>query len=147
MLQYHIRLAASGMRDGSPSDISTAERMAALDAYNNAWRDLSWSAYDKIDIPASGMPQFSDGLVVCPSHDKRSLTVHRLPSKLRGQEARHWTLAFDFAIVHFTLDASQDLLALVPVHATPSPSQWYAPPPHPAFTGRADQSNNASKKV
>jgi hypothetical protein len=109
--------------------LSTAERMAALDAYNEARRELAWSAYDTIDVPAAAssamMPQFSDGLVVCPARDRRALTVHRLPSKLRALEARRWTLAFDFAIAQFALDASQDLLALVPVRDTPSPSQWY----------------------
>jgi hypothetical protein len=135
VLQYHIRLAASGMCDGpgmshaNGDPVSTADRIAALDAYNTARRDLAWSAYDKIDIPASSatMPQFSDGLVVSSSRDKRSLTVHRLPSQLRGLEARSWTLAFDFPIAHFALDASQDLLVLVPVRATTSPSQWYVP--------------------
>jgi hypothetical protein len=100
--------------------------MAALDAYNEARRGLAWSAYDRIDIPATNaMPQFSDGLVVASSRDKRSLIVHRLPSKLRGLEARRWTLAFDFTIAHFALDASQDLLAIVPVRASTSPSLWY----------------------
>ena len=76
--------------------VSTADRMAALDAYNAARRDLAWSAYDTIDIPAAAsttMPQFSDGLAVSPSRDKLSLTVHRPPSKLRGLEAHSWTFA------------------------------------------------------
>ncbi|KAI9507627.1 hypothetical protein F5148DRAFT_89558 [Russula earlei] len=82
------------MRDGPPSEISTTERIRALEVYNRAWRELAWSAYDKIDIPASGTPQFSDGIAVSP--DKRALAVHRLSSKLRGVE-------FDFAIAYFTL--------------------------------------------
>jgi hypothetical protein len=116
------------MHDGPLSDANTAERIAALRAYTNAWRDLSWSAYDKIDIPGSAMPQFSDGVVAYLSDDRRALTVHQLPSKLRRLAARHWTLTFDFVIARFALDAAQDLLALVPICATPSPSQWYALP-------------------
>ena len=117
-----------GRRHANGDLVSTADRLVALDAYNTARRDLAWSGYDKIDIPAASatMPQFSDGLVVSSSRDKRSLTVHRLPSKLRGLEARSWTLAFDFPIAHFTFDASQDLLVLIPIRATTSPSQWYA---------------------
>jgi hypothetical protein len=125
VLQYHIRLAASGMRDGLLSGVSTAERMAALETYNRALRKLAWSAHDKIDIPASGMPQVLDGLIVSFSEDRRALTIHQLPSKLRTLEARQWTLAFEFAIAGFTIDASQDLLALVPLCATPSPTQWH----------------------
>ncbi|KAI9450442.1 hypothetical protein BJY52DRAFT_178769 [Lactarius psammicola] len=127
LLQYHIRLAASGMHDGSLSNASTAERMAALRAYTDAWRDLAWSAYDKIDIPGSAMPQFSDGVVAYLSDDRRALTVHQLPSKLRRLAAHRWTLEFDFVIARFTLDATQDLLALVPICVTPGPSQWFEP--------------------
>ncbi|KAI0296509.1 hypothetical protein B0F90DRAFT_1033799 [Multifurca ochricompacta] len=126
-LQYHIHLAASGLRDGPPSEVSTAERMAALQAYNKAWRELSWSSYDTIDIPSSGMPGFSDGLIVSFSDDKKSLTVHQLPSKLRRLDGRDWTLSFDFSIALFAMDASQDLLALVPAYSTPGPSQWCEP--------------------
>lgn len=114
------------MQDGQLSDANTAERMAALRAYTDAWRDLAWSEYDKIDIPGSAMPQFSDGVVAYLSTDRRALTVHQLPSKLRRLGARSWTLTFDFVIARFALDAAQDLLALVPICATPSPSQWYA---------------------
>lgn len=127
LLQYHIRLAASGMRDGSVSEANTVERMAALRTYSDAWRDLAWSAYDKIDIPGSAMPQFSDGVVAYLSDDRRELTVHQLPSKLRRLAARRWTLAFDFVIARFALDAAQDLLALVPICATQSLLQWCEP--------------------
>ena len=114
------------MRDGPLSNATTAERMAALRDYTDAWRDLSWSAYDKIDIPSSMMPQFSDGVVVYLCEDRRSLTVLQLPSKLRRLAAHSWTLMFDFVIARFVIDAAQDLLALVPVSATPSPAEWYA---------------------
>ncbi|KAH9172344.1 hypothetical protein EDB89DRAFT_919263 [Lactarius sanguifluus] len=127
LLQYHIRLAASGMHDGSLSEASTAERTAALREYTDAWRDLTWSAYDKIDIPGCAMPQFSDGVVAYLSEDRRALTVHQLPSKLRRLSAHRWTLEFDFVIARFSLDAAQDLLVLVPISATPGPSQWFEP--------------------
>ncbi|KAN0135348.1 hypothetical protein V8E53_006913 [Lactarius tabidus] len=127
LLQYHICLAASGMRDGPLSNATTAERMAALRDYTDAWRDLSWSAYDKIDIPSHMMPQFSDGVVVYLSEDRRALTVLQLPSKLRRLAAHRWTLTFDYVVARFVIDAAQDLLALVPMCATPSPAQWCEP--------------------
>ncbi|KAI0295663.1 hypothetical protein B0F90DRAFT_1927449 [Multifurca ochricompacta] len=127
VLQYHIRLAASGMRDGPSSEVSTRERMAALEKYNEAWRELAWSSYDTIDIPASGMPQISDGFVVSFSDDRKSLTVRQLPSKLRRLGGRTWTLEFGFIIVGFAIDASQDLLVLVPISDTRGPSQWCEP--------------------
>ncbi|KAI0301219.1 hypothetical protein B0F90DRAFT_361047 [Multifurca ochricompacta] len=114
VLQYHILLAASGMCDGPPSEVSTAERMAALQTYNTAWRELTWSSYDTIDIPEYNDPQFSNGVIVTISNYGKSLTVHRLPSKLRRVEACEWTLTFDFGIAEFIMDASQDLLALIP---------------------------------
>lgn len=116
------------MRDGPLSNATTAERMAALRDYTDAWRDLSWSAYDKIDIPGSMMPQFSDGVVVYLCEDRRSLTVLQLPSKLRRLAAHSWTLTFDFVIARFVIDAAQDLLALVSISSTPGPAQWYASP-------------------
>ena len=133
LLQYHICLAASGMRDGPLTDATTAERMAALREYTDAWRDLSWSAYDKIDIPGTVMPQFSDGVAVYLSEDRRELTVLQLPSKLRRLAAHRWTLKFDFMIARFVLDATQDLLALVPICVTPGPAQWYVH--HTTFPG------------
>ncbi|KAH9057063.1 hypothetical protein EDB83DRAFT_2675816 [Lactarius deliciosus] len=119
LLQYHIRLAASGMHDGSLSEASTVERMAALREYTDAWRDLTWSAYDKINIPGCAMLQFSDGVIAYLSEDWRALTVHQLPSKLRRLAAHRWTLEFAFVIARFSLDDMQDLLVLVPFSATP----------------------------
>ncbi|KAH9020562.1 hypothetical protein EDB83DRAFT_2567379 [Lactarius deliciosus] len=92
LLQYHIRLAASGMHDGSLSEASTVERAAGLAA----------------------MPQFSDGVIA----SRRSYA---------GSPRTHWTLEFDFVVARFSLDAAQDLLALVPISATPGPSQWFEP--------------------
>ena len=113
------------MRDGPFSNATTSERLAALHEYTDAWRDLSWSAYDKIDIPGTVMPQFSDGVAVYLSKDRHELTVLQLPSKLRRLEAHRWTLKFDFEIARFALDAAQDLLAVVPISAAPGLSQWY----------------------
>ena len=100
---------------------STMERMAALYAYNKAWR----AAHGKVDIPVPSMSQFLDELVVSFLEDRKAVTVHRLSSKLRALLAAcHWTLGFRFVIYEVTVDTSQDLLALVPFYATPSPAQW-----------------------
>ncbi|KAI0249029.1 hypothetical protein BJV78DRAFT_1284286 [Lactifluus subvellereus] len=122
-IQYHIHLATSGMCDGLQSGVSTTERMAARRPKTRLGED--WLVHDKIDIPASGMPQCLDRLVVSFSQDRKAVTVHQLPSKLRALEACHWTLGFKFAIARFTVDASQGLLALVLLCATPSPAQWH----------------------
>ncbi|KAH9005591.1 hypothetical protein EDB86DRAFT_1462873 [Lactarius hatsudake] len=73
------------------------------------------------------MPQFSDGVIAYLSEDRRALTVHQLPSKLRRLAVHRWTLEFDFVVARFSLDAAQDLLVLVPFSATPGPSQWFEP--------------------
>ncbi|KAI0269992.1 hypothetical protein BC834DRAFT_582190 [Gloeopeniophorella convolvens] len=124
VLQYHIQLAASGLCDGPVNEISTAERTNALQAYNKAWLELGWSSHDIIELSGPGMPHFSDGIAVSLSSDRRALVVNQLPSRLRKLEAHCWTLTFDFVIAGFAVDASQDLVAIVPVSATPNASQW-----------------------
>ncbi|KAH9164773.1 hypothetical protein EDB89DRAFT_1911921 [Lactarius sanguifluus] len=70
----------------------------SLCEYTDAWRDLTWSAYDKIDIPGCVMLQFSDGVIAYLSEDRWALTIHQLPSKLRQLATHRWTLEFDFVI-------------------------------------------------
>ena len=89
------------------------------------------AAHGKVDIPVPWMSQFLDELVVSFLEDRKAVTVHQLSSKLCALlGACHWTLGFKFAIHEYTVDASHDLLALVPFCATPSPAQWHilAPP-------------------
>ncbi|KAH9022050.1 hypothetical protein EDB83DRAFT_2565790 [Lactarius deliciosus] len=47
----------------------------SLREYTDAWWDLTWSTYDKIDIPGCAMPQFSDGVIAYLSEDWWALTV------------------------------------------------------------------------
>ncbi|KAI0047069.1 hypothetical protein FA95DRAFT_1289514 [Auriscalpium vulgare] len=122
--QHKIALAATGMRESAEaaSAHSLATRVAMLKDYETAWRHAAWAEVAAIqDTPSKPSPAFhrvSSGIVAWLVRSGRGETgdkiyVTQTPSMLRGVEHRSWELKFEFGIVDFDIDASQDLLVLV----------------------------------
>jgi len=97
-------------------------RLALVKAYEEAGRTFSWSEHLTLELPPPHeAPYVSGGALVLPIReagggDLRSFAVQSIPSPLRGIPERHWRIDFDFALLCFILDATQDVLAVVPMH-------------------------------
>ena len=119
-LQYALALAAHGLCDGPPSRVAALSRLALVEAYEEAWRTFSWSEHLTLELPPPHeAPYVSGGALVLPiceagGGEVRSFVVQSIPSALRGIQERHWRIDFDFVAMCFIIDATQDLLAVVP---------------------------------
>jgi hypothetical protein len=95
-------------------------RFESLRAHEEAWHTFSWSEHLALDIPyPHTAPCVSGGTVVVPVYERRgvrSFLVQTIPSPLRGVPNRRWEIELDFFVQPFILDATQDLLAVVPEH-------------------------------
>jgi len=74
-------------------------------------------------ICARRAPDVSGRAPILPIHevwggDFRSFVVQSIPSPLRGVPERHWWIDFDLVVLCFITDATQDLSAVVPRHAS-----------------------------
>ncbi|KZV66977.1 hypothetical protein PENSPDRAFT_755247 [Peniophora sp. CONT] len=131
-LQYTLSLAANGMLDGPSSiPLTTAERLALLRTRHAAWRTLSLGlASASIHLP--GYCQASDFVGGyfgrCFSHNlddvdsigTPNLTLVTLPSRSPTRELKVETHDVGVHMKDFTLDPSQDLLALLDMLGTDS---------------------------
>ena len=90
-----------------------------MEAYEEAWRTFSWSEHLTLELPPPHeAPYVSGGALVLPireagGEEVRSFVVQSIPSALRGIPERHWRVDFDFVVMCFIIDATQDLLAVV----------------------------------
>ncbi|KAI0261111.1 hypothetical protein BC834DRAFT_488017 [Gloeopeniophorella convolvens] len=120
-LQYALALAAAGMRDGAPSALGKAQRLAMLSAHTAAWRSLAPATSAPLDALAGwGTPVAVSGGVLAfraPARLKRDvpdegeeLLLLRAPSALRGVSMRRWTVALPRGTRDVCIDAAQDLL-------------------------------------
>ena len=117
-----LALAARGLSDGPPSAVAVARRLELVERYDEAWRTLSWSEHLTLDVPYPHLaPRVSGGSLVLPIRHNdseelvRSFIVQSIPSPLRGVPGQHWRVNFDFSVKTFVIDATQDLLAIVPL--------------------------------
>jgi len=122
-LQYALALAARGLCDGPPSHVTVLSRLELVEAYEEAWRTFSWSEHLTLELPPPHeAPYVSGGALVLPICEVvggvRSFVVQSIPSPLRGIPERHWRIDFDFVVLCFIIDATQDLLAVMPRHDT-----------------------------
>ena len=118
-----LALAARGLCDGPPSAVTAASRLKLVESYDEAWRALSWSEHLTLDLPHPHLaPYVSGGSLVLAIRDNiaeglvRSFIVQSVPSPLRGVAGQQWQVDFDFFVKPFIIDATQDLLAVVPLH-------------------------------
>ena len=97
-------------------------RLELVKAYEEAWRTFSWSEHLTLELPPPHEAGYvSGGALVLPICEVggggvTSFVVQSIPSPLRGIPERHWRIDFDFVVLCFILDATQDLLAVVPRH-------------------------------
>jgi len=100
-LQYKIELFAHGMHDNIRDGADTAHCLSNLIAYGNALKELTWTAYETIDVTNLSMPNISDGIIVFHAarrHPRASemtrLVVFQLPSDEMCNSRKlysHWT--------------------------------------------------------
>ncbi|KAI0068303.1 hypothetical protein BV25DRAFT_1793722 [Artomyces pyxidatus] len=112
LLRYQIALYASGMQDGPPGPIAVADRLAKLEAYDEAWRNLEWKAHAESALPSTSLWELYGG-IWARSKGRKTLVFRQLPSRTRGVEERQWEVATDVVLRDFGLDSCQDLLVLV----------------------------------
>ncbi|KAF9015535.1 hypothetical protein BDQ17DRAFT_1395802 [Cyathus striatus] len=116
-LQYIIELAVSGSEDGESSNnnLSIAERLQLLKKYQNAWDTELWHDEIKISMQRGGLWELY-GNILAQNSTRGDLSFVQLPSKLRSIKQQQWVYSqetFKFNIRDFTVDASQDLIALI----------------------------------
>ncbi|KAI0258417.1 hypothetical protein BC834DRAFT_1045882 [Gloeopeniophorella convolvens] len=123
-LRYELELAASGMQCGEDSHIDAVTHLQRLQEHQKAWETLSWSessapeVLNTINLP----PIASGGLLARIKYNfidgnhlvSVALAVHRLPSKLRGVEEKHWDFILGFHSWQFDVDEVQDLAVIQP---------------------------------
>ncbi|KAL1741933.1 hypothetical protein HDZ31DRAFT_44378 [Schizophyllum fasciatum] len=130
-LQYAIELAKCRMAPvHTAPTLSTASRLNALRDRERAWRALRWSARHRITLPPTGpIYEFIGGIYGNGQEDENrvtsSISFFELPTHVRGRtlpdNPRVWTHSMGaLSIIDFTLDPTQDLLALVALAAPPS---------------------------
>ena len=118
-----LALAARGLCDGPPSPVTAASRLELVEAYDEAWRTFSWRDYLMIELPFPHQaPYVSGDTLVLPNYGMSrlisSFVMQSIPSPLRGVQGRQWQIDFDFFVDPFIIDATQDLLIVVPRHDT-----------------------------
>ena len=116
-----LALAARGLCDGPPSAVSSASRLELVEAYDEAWRTFAWRDYIVVELPYPYQaPYVSGDTLLLPVQGMRgvvmSFVMQSIPSPLRGVPGRQWQIDFDYFVDPFVIDATQDLLAVVPRH-------------------------------
>lgn len=103
------------MKDGPLSGMSTAERRERLKAHVNAWRNLQWSSCVHLfDLPYNAVMNVTPGgILAFLSYSECKIKFVQPPSNLRGITMRQWEHSFPFPPLIFSLDPSEDILAVL----------------------------------
>ncbi|KAG1764492.1 hypothetical protein EV702DRAFT_1051355 [Suillus placidus] len=111
--QYAVELAASGIEDGTRSQLTAASRLALLKERNTCWDALKWR--ETRDLPPLGLDTIWEfcGGVFAQSGLPGALRLHRLPSQYRNIQATSWRIPLLSNTHDFVMDPAQDLLVLV----------------------------------
>ena len=121
-LRYIVELGATGMCDGPPGAVGSAERLRKLEGSRAAWKSSAWSQPVGFPNPEKVYPYrlaLSGNLVVFDGPgDGRSLQGYggkflllRFPSEARGISEQLWYLDLDCERIETkALDDSQDLI-------------------------------------
>lgn len=113
-LQYALKLAQCSYRDGpnnpESNSFPAAVKLTQLQEHIDRWHNLDWTE-TRIRMPHGHLYEFTAGVYCLATHD--SLTALELPSRVRGTEARMWTVRdFGFDLADFSFNPIQDLLVL-----------------------------------
>ena len=123
-VRYHVELGVAGMVDGpARSSMSVYERLSRLKLYLSRWRRFSYTRQTSIyshrsvweissGIIAQGIPFFDEVLGI---NRVGEFFFSELPGDARGHpRGKDWVLqGYDFPIRDFTIDPTQDLLAIM----------------------------------
>ncbi|KAF7968570.1 hypothetical protein HWV62_30115 [Athelia sp. TMB] len=118
-LQYRIALFLAGMQDGPriSSDLGSNERLLMLDAHQQAWSTLTWTAKDCLALRGDTW-EFYGGVVATATGG--SIVFKQISSKLRGLPKRHeWTFDSPGPCRDFTMEPAQDLLVILDLDEAP----------------------------
>ncbi|KAG1760829.1 hypothetical protein EV702DRAFT_1053337 [Suillus placidus] len=90
--QYAVELAASGIEDGTRSQLTAASRLALLKECNTCWDALKWR--ETRDLPPLGLDTIWEfcGGVFARSGLPGALRLHQLPSQYRNIQATSWRI-------------------------------------------------------
>ncbi|KAI9450775.1 hypothetical protein BJY52DRAFT_158494 [Lactarius psammicola] len=117
LLQYHLELGRCGMDDGPLSTLSIPQRRERLQAYDDAWKSLRWSAcINVLNIPDNAYNKLSiapGGILTFISGRDSTITFVQIPSNLRGIPMRQWELSFPLLPRACALDPSEDILVIL----------------------------------
>jgi len=114
--------AARKLCDGRPSHVTVLSRLELVEAFEEVWRMFSWSEHLTLELPPlHEAPCVSGGALVLPIYEARRgeatyFVVQSIPSPPHGTPERHWRIGFDFVVLCFVIDATQDLSAVGPRH-------------------------------
>ena len=101
------------MVDGPPGNLTASERLELLRRYEASWKNIEWSEHHTIPFPEGMAWEFYGNVWGHSNSGNDAIDFVQLPSRLRGIPLRQWTLRFDFDVLDFSMDPSQDLLVTV----------------------------------
>ena len=91
-----------------------SERLQLLQRHQDAWRKLSWTKHEVMEMHTGGLWElYGNMLVQSKGRARKHLIFHQLPSVLRGIEEKKWELKTAFILRDFGIDPSQNLLVLL----------------------------------
>jgi len=114
-VQYSILLDVCDMQDGGGRpDVPVIEKLRRLQAYELAWRSLSLTECLTIDVSSGAIPcKPKDGFCAVFSisqPDRHTvITIHQLPSPLRGIMHRSWSWTYPVTSSWLDIEPAQDL--------------------------------------
>lgn len=112
-LVYKLSCFRAGVLDGSPNAPYTVPQRAQI---LRTWREARskglWTNSPILTphIPANSTVSVSGTLCASRAQNSRSIEFHQFPSRLRGIEAKNWTLNDVGVTEEFVCDPYQDLL-------------------------------------
>ncbi|KAJ7053777.1 hypothetical protein C8F01DRAFT_1089454 [Mycena amicta] len=119
-IQYSIELWRDGLLCGDPGMLTPAECLTRLHARRNAWRELKWSSKSVVSmqsLPDCRAYEFSGGILALQD-DTATFDVLSLPRLAEVDDPNEARVTSTLHVprmsfVDFTLDAGQDLLAVL----------------------------------
>ncbi|KAJ7048921.1 hypothetical protein C8F01DRAFT_1239163 [Mycena amicta] len=119
-IQYSIELWRDGLLCGDPGTLTPAECLTRLHARRNAWRELKWSSKSVVSMQSlqdCRAYEFSGGILALQD-DTATFDVLSLPRLAEVDDPNEARVTSTLHVprmsfVDFTLDAGQDLLAVL----------------------------------
>jgi len=97
---------------------SSSSRLQLLGEYQESWKSFKFTESTIFDMGTENSNDtweaMCDVVAKCVSYDSRAtITLLRVPSRIRGIEKKEWIIDLPYAIADFTLDPAQDLLVVI----------------------------------